>query len=155
MQKSIGDAEAAIKRMAAQDMTFALNAKADVESAMNKAAEINLDTGRSAAELQRIAEAMEQRVGQAVTALQFQDMVTQLIDHVAWRLNQLHAVARDIAGASSLLERAAATGFAPEQADRLRAHLRAACTRFAELDEHAGSSPVRQDRFRSGEIELF
>jgi len=155
LQESIGDAEAAIKRMVAQDMTFALNAKADLENAMNKAAEINLDADRIVTELQHIAEAMEQSVGQAVTALQFQDMVTQLIDHVAWRLDQLHDVASDIEGASAVLENAAATGFAPEQADRLRAHLSAVCARLAELGEHAGSGPVRQDRFSSGEIELF
>ena len=155
MQKSIGDAEVAINRMASQDMTFALNSKADVENAMNKAAEINLDTAKTVAELQHIAETMEQSVGQAVTSLQFQDMVTQLIDHVSMRLDQLHEVMRDVEGASSAFANTATTGFTPEQADRLRAHLGAARTHLAQLEEHTGSSPVRQDSFSSGEIELF
>jgi methyl-accepting chemotaxis protein len=63
MQKSIGDAEVAINKMAAQDMTFALNSKQDVDNAMNQVMEMNASTSRTVVELQHIAEAMEQNVG--------------------------------------------------------------------------------------------
>lgn len=155
MQKSIGDAEAAINKMAAQDMTFALNSKQDVETAMNHVAEMNVSTSNTVAELQHIAEAMEQSVGQAVMSLQFQDMVTQLIGHVSKRMDQLHDVMRDVEGASSVVERVAASGFEPHQADRLRAHLSAARAHLDQLSDHTSNNPVRQDSFSSGEVELF
>ena len=68
--------------MAAQDMTFALQSKSDVEQAMNDV-EGNRHTSQTVAELNHIAEVMESSVNQAVVSLQFQDMVTQLVSHVA------------------------------------------------------------------------
>jgi methyl-accepting chemotaxis protein len=155
MQKSIGDAEVAINKMAAQDMTFALNSKQDVDNAMNQVMEMNASTSRTVVELQHIAEAMEQNVGQAVTSLQFQDMVTQLIGHVSQRLDQLHDVMRDIEGASAIVENSATAGFAPQQADRLRTHLNSARANLEKLNDHTSNNPVRQGNFDSGEIELF
>lgn len=155
MQKSIGDAEVAINKMAAQDMTFALNSKQDVDNAMNQVMEMNTNTSRTVVELQHIAESMEQSVGQAVTSLQFQDMVTQLISHVSQRLDQLHDVMRDIEGASSIVESSANSGFAPQQADRLRAHLESARAHLEKLNDHTSKNPVRQGNFDSGEVELF
>lgn len=128
----------------------------DVESAMSLAAEGSVaGRGQTVAELQHIAEAMEQSVGQAVMSLQFQDMVTQLIDHVSMRLDQLHGVLRDIEAASALVQSIGDPGFAPQQADRLRAHLNAVRAQLARLGEHASNNPVRQESFSSGEVELF
>lgn len=155
MQESIDDAEVAIAKMAAQDTTFALNSKRDVERAMSRVAEASIDTDQTVAELQRIAEAMEQSVGQAVMSLQFQDMVTQLIDHVSMRLDQLHGVMRDIEGASALVESGGVSGFGPQQADRLRAYLDAVRAQLVRLGDHADNNPVRQESFSSGEVDLF
>lgn len=127
----------------------------DVESAMSHAAEGGAGTGRTVAELQHIAEAMEQSVGQAVMSLQFQDMVTQLIDHVSMRLDQLHGALGSIEAASALVQSIGASGFAPQQADRLRAHLDAVRAQLARLGDHASNNPVRQESFSSGEVELF
>ena len=155
MQKSIGDAEVAINKLAAQDMTFALKSKQDVENAMHHVDDMNTSTGHTVRELQQIAEAMERNVGQAVTSLQFQDMVTQLIGHVSKRLDELHGIMREIEGASSVVESGAVSGFAPQQADRLRAHLGLARSRLDQLHDNTKNNPVRQESFSSGEVELF
>jgi methyl-accepting chemotaxis protein len=154
MQKSIGDAEVAINKLAAQDMTFALKSKQDVENAMNHVDEMNTSTGKTLKELQHIAESMEQNVGQAVVSLQFQDMVTQLIGHVSKRLDELHGIMREIEGASSVVEKSAA-GFAPGQADRLRAHLDSVRSLLEQIHGNTNNNPVRQASFSSGEIDLF
>jgi methyl-accepting chemotaxis protein len=155
MQKSIGDAEVAINKLAAQDMTFALKSKQDVEGAMAHVEEMNASTGQTVKELQQIAEAMERNVGQAVMSLQFQDMVTQLLGHVSMRLDELHGIVRDIEGASAVVGNTAVSGFSPEQADRLRAHLNSASSRLDRLHENTKNNPVRQEHFSSGEVELF
>jgi len=158
MQKSIGDAEKAINSMAAQDMTFALQSKQDVEKAMSSVEQLNQSTGQTIAKLQEIAEAMERNVGQAVVSLQFQDMVTQLIDHVSKRLDELHEIVREMEGVSSCIESASgdpASGFAPQQADGLRAHLDAVRLRLDRIHDNTKNNPVRQDGFTDGEVELF
>ncbi len=154
MQQSIGDAEKAINKLASQDMTFALKSKQDVENAMNHVEEMNSSTGQTIKELQHIAESMEQNVGQAVMSLQFQDMVTQLISHVSKRLDELHGIMREIEGASSVVEKNAA-GFAPGQADRLRAHLDSVRSLLEQIHGNTNNNPVRQASFSSGEIDLF
>jgi methyl-accepting chemotaxis protein len=154
MQKSIDDAGKAINKLAAQDMTFALKSKQDVEDAMNHVEEMNTSTGQTVNKLQHIAESMEQNVGQAVMSLQFQDMVTQLIGHVSKRLDEMHGIMREIEGVSSVVEKNAA-GFAPGQADRLRAHLDSVRSLLEQIHGNTNNNPVRQANFSSGEIDLF
>jgi methyl-accepting chemotaxis protein len=155
MQKSIGDAEKAINKMAAQDMTFALQSKQQVESAMSSVEQMNLNTGRTVGELQQIAAAMESNVGQAIVSLQFQDMVTQLIGHVSKRLDELHQITREMEGVSFFIETGAASGFTPQQADSLRLGLDAVRLRLDQIHDNTKNNPVRQDGFTDGEVELF
>jgi methyl-accepting chemotaxis protein len=155
MQKSIGDAEQAINKMAAQDMTFALQSKQQVESAMSSVEQLNKQTGQTVGELQKIAVAMEQNVGQAIVSLQFQDMVTQLIGHVSKRLDELHQITREMEGVSSFIESGAASGFTPQQADSLRLGLDAVRLRLDQIHDNTKNNPVRQDGFTDGEVELF
>lgn len=142
-------------KMSAQQATLTLDARREVDKAMNRIAQMNANVSQTVADMQHIAEQMEQSVGQAVTSLQFQDMVTQLIDHVSKRLDQLHELAQDIEAASSLVESGAASGAEPQQVDRLRAHLRAVCAALDALAEQTGNNPVQQGSFGSGEVVLF
>ena len=155
VQKSIVDAETAITKMASQDMTFALTSKQNVDKAMTHIEEMNDSTNSTVAELQHIAEAMEFSAAQAVMSLQFQDMVTQLIGHVSKRLDELHDITRDIEGASALVQDNASSGFAPQQAEQLRAHLSTVLARLDQIHDNTSNNPVRQESFSSGEVELF
>jgi hypothetical protein len=96
-----------------------------------------------------------QNVEQAIVGLQFQDVVMQLIGHVSKRLDELHGIMREIEGASVLVENHSAGGFSPEQAERLRTHLNLALSRLDQLHDNTGNSPVRQERFGSGDVVLF
>jgi methyl-accepting chemotaxis protein len=95
MQAQIEASEKAIHQMAAQDMTFALTSKSDVEVAMSGIEAMNQRTGSSVAELNHIAEQVESSVNQAIVSLQFQDMVTQLLSHVMRRLDVMEEVVSD------------------------------------------------------------
>jgi len=155
MQTSIAAAEKAINKMAAQDMTFALQSKEEVEKAMSSVEQLNRATGQTVGELQQIAAAMEKNVGQAVVSLQFQDMVTQLIGHVAKRLDELHQITREMEGISAFVEGGAASGFASQQTDGLRTHLDTVRLRLDQIHDNTKNNPVRQDGFSDGAIELF
>ena len=154
MQKSIGDTEAAINKMAAQDMNFALQSKQDVEQAMQNVEDLNRHTSQTVAELNQIAGVMESSVNQAVVSLQFQDMVTQLITHVSNRLGELQGVMAEIGGAGRVAG-AASSGLQPDQVERLRAQLASATAMLDSIHHVIENNPVKQQGFASGGVELF
>lgn len=154
MQQAIGETEAAINKMAAQDMTFALKSKQDVEQAMQDVENLNRSTSRAVAELNDISATMAASVNQAVVSLQFQDMVTQLLGHAGNRLGELQAIIGEIGAAGRMLG-AAGNGVAPEQLDRLRAQLLNAVTMLDRIHHVVENNPVKQEAFASGGVELF
>jgi len=154
MQKSIADTETAINKMAAQDMTFALQSKSDVEQAMNDVEELNRHTSQTVTELNHIAEVMESSVNQAVVSLQFQDMVTQLVSHVSNRLGELQSVVGEIGGAGRVAG-GAANGISSEQAERVRTQLANAVAMLESIHHVVENNPVKQEGFASGGVELF
>ncbi len=154
MQKSIGDTEIAINKMAAQDMTFALQSKQDVEDAMRNVEDLNRQTSQTVSELNEISAVMESSVNQAVVSLQFQDMVTQLIAHVSSRLGELQGVMVEVGRAGSVAANAA-SGIQPDQIEQLRAQLSNAVAMLDGIRHVIENNPVKQNGFASGDVELF
>jgi methyl-accepting chemotaxis protein len=154
MQQSIEATEAAINKMAAQDMTFALKSKQGVEVAMGNIEALNQQTSLTIDELNHISERMEQSVNQAVVSLQFQDMVTQLLAHVGVRIEALQSVFEDM-GAVASVARDGADGLSPDQARQLQQLLLQARERLGGLKQRTQNNPVSQESFNTGEIELF
>ncbi|MCX8146277.1 MAG: methyl-accepting chemotaxis protein [Azovibrio sp.] len=155
MQDSIHAAEGAINQMAAQDMTFALTSKQDVERAMAGIEAFNQRTGQVVSELNDIAEAVEARAAQAVMSLQFQDMVTQLLGHVGQRLAAVEQLGRDMARVAKILATDDAGHGRLAELETLQANLEALHQRLAEVRERVENNPVQQSGYASGEIELF
>jgi len=154
MQQSIEATEAAINKMAAQDMTFALKSKQGVEVAMGNIEALNQQTSLTIDELNHISERMEQSVNQAVVSLQFQDMVTQLLAHVGVRIEALQSVFEDM-GAVAAVARDGADGLSPDQARQLQQLLLQTRERLDGLKQRTQNNPVSQESFNTGEIELF
>ena len=155
MQQLVGETESAINRMAAQDMTFALTSKGDVEAAMAGIEAMNRRTGESVSELNQIGEQVESAVNQAIVSLQFQDMVTQLLGHVAQRLELLSEVVSD---EQQMAEALRSTG---NPADTLRTlaevreHVEQLSQKLVPLKQGVERNPVSQTGFASGDVELF
>ena len=155
MQSSIHAAEGAINQMAAQDMTFALTSKQDVELAMTGIEAFNQRTSQVVSELNDIAEAVEARAAQAVMSLQFQDMVTQLLGHVGQRLAAVEQIGRDMSRVAQILSAGDAGGGRLEELAALQANLEVLHGRLAEVRERVENNPVQQSGYASGEVELF
>jgi methyl-accepting chemotaxis protein len=155
MQTTIEATEQAINRMAAQDMTFALTSKSDVELAMVGINEMNRRTGETVLELNTIGERVEAAVNQAIMSLQFQDMVTQLLGHVSKRLDVLDEIVSDERQMGGALH---GNGNPAETLLALAAicsHVDQISQKISVISQKVDNSPVAQTGFASGEVELF
>jgi methyl-accepting chemotaxis protein len=137
IESSVMNAEAVITRMASQDMVGALQSKQKAEEAMEHIRNANDEIGVSAAEIKRISSEMEGTVNDAVTALQFQDMASQLIGHTLRRIAEAERVLGSLSGND-----AAAAARGAEQS-------------MAAMREATHHNPVQQGAIASGEVELF
>lgn len=81
---------------------------------------------------------------QAVTALQFQDMVSQSLHHVSYRIDLLEAGIASLAEVASVSSRDAPSD-----------EFRAVMQRAHEIFQRLSHNPVSQQSAVSGEIELF
>jgi methyl-accepting chemotaxis protein len=155
MQTTIEATEAAINQMAAQDMTFALTSKGDVEQAMLGINDMNRRTGETVSELNTIGEQVELAVNQAIMSLQFQDMVTQLLGHVTRRLDVVDEILADeqkMAGALNSSGDSAATLTALAE---ICQHVDQISQKMSVISQKVDNNPVNQTGFASGEVELF
>ena len=155
MQGSIDATEQTITQMAAQDMTFMLTSKSDVESTMIGIEALNAKTGETVSELNQIAAQVEASVGEIIVSMQFQDMVTQLLGHIGRRLDLLDEVVCDEEKmASALLDTQH-----PEETlrilDELQTHVDQLALKFDALKKGVENNPVAQTGYASGDIELF
>jgi methyl-accepting chemotaxis protein len=137
VDRSVRDAQAVIHKMASQDMVGALQNKRRAEATMAEIQSINEGIGRGAAEINRISTEMEVTVNQAVTALQFQDLASQLIGHTMTRLDQADLVLKQL------------TGGGPQATSQELARS------IEQIHSATGHNPVQQTRLASSAIELF
>ena len=151
MREGVSGAEDAIERLASTDMNFALESKQQVEQVLTSMEGLNQQRGKAILLLGQYAHTMDDEVGRAVTALQFQDMVSQLIAHVDKRTAALSAFMDELDVLSNGIQRTAASGNAEalqKTASDIRQHL-------AGFEERLGGSPVSQKEMSHGDIDLF
>jgi len=156
VQEAVQITEKAIVRLASQDMTFALQSKQHVDEMMRDVQVVNETMATSAAELSVATHHVETNVNTAVTTLQFQDMVRQLLAHVIQRIAALNSVSAQLRTLAAQLAVAQAPGADPES--RVR-RIEQACRDLSDLIEKARQltvhSPVRQASMASGDVEMF
>ncbi len=137
VSETVKATESAINAMASQDMQFALESKQKVADTMAQVETVNAGLGRTVEEISAIAARVELDVNKAVTSLQFQDMVMQLVEHVKKRGAALDEVL-------SLLEAIPARAGSGEIYEAL-----------GRLRQTGERNPVRQLQMNTGAVELF
>jgi methyl-accepting chemotaxis protein len=156
VQESVNAAERAIDQTASQDMTFTLQSKLRVDEMMADVRKVNTAMGTAAKELAVITRSVEENVNTAVTTLQFQDMVTQLVGHVRRRLTALDGVAGKISALAVNLDQPAGQ---TTDHDEHTLGVRQACDELkkllADVQLRTIRNPVRQASMSTGEVELF
>jgi len=150
MRGSVQQTEDAIARMASQDMNFALESKREVEAVLISIEAFNR---RREASLQKInghVDAVESLVGRAITALQFQDLVSQLVAHVGKRMELLRSSGRTLEGVLAATSAGAMIDF-----EGVVQQVGAFSEQLASFQDMTERSPVKQADVGSGDIELF
>lgn len=153
MGAAVGDTEAAIKKMSAQDMSFALVSKDRVEEIVGALEKVNLERSEALSAMGDAALQVESEVSKAVTALQFQDIVSQLVNHVSRRIEALDRVARHFDTLASGLAWAPADAEAAAQA--IKRELAGVSASLADLTARTAHNPVSQKGLCHGDVELF
>ncbi len=155
MQHAVRATEDAIKSMASQDLNFALDSKTRVEEIVTTMEAQNHLRTEIINGLGQASAKIDSLVGKAVTALQFQDLVSQLMGHVVRRIDALDTVIGQLGELNVVLTSAmgepdvsVATNAIKREADKLAESLR-------DLDAATVKNPVAQDALTTGDVELF
>jgi len=141
---SLENAHQSIYTVASMDMNYALTSKKKVQDTMVRIERVNAEMADSARSIEAHANSVEAQVNTAVTALQFQDLTSQLITHAQGGIEALRIASQEAAAAFS----GAADVAKGLESARARMHALAEVDRFH-------TNPVKQDNMDSGDIELF
>ena len=155
MQSSVKQTETAIQGMASQDMTFALESKQQVEKIIRTLEAQDSHRVEALGALANSATVVETLVGKAITAMQFQDMVSQLLGHILRRVDALGDVLRQLSSLGSTLDREAATSDAQAAIASLREEQGKITAALKGLEVQTTHNPVAQKAMTDGDIELF
>lgn len=147
---AIEETEAYISKMASLDMNFALSAKTRLDKTLSHVQEANRKMSDVIVKQNEISSKVDQVVGAAVTSLQFQDMVGQLLGHSRLRLDTMQNAWQRI---DSLAKREQeGVRLTAAEIEQLSMEIVAV---FALADQVSARNPVRQDTMESSDIELF
>ncbi len=155
MQVSVKQTEHAIQGMASQDMTFALESKQKVEDIIHTMEQQNVVRIQAIGALGGSAAKVESLVGKAITALQFQDMVSQLLTHILRRVNALEGVLGQLNSLGFTLDQEAASANANAAIASLRGQQGKIAAALQTIEAQTIHNPVDQKAMTQGDIELF
>jgi methyl-accepting chemotaxis protein len=153
MQKAVHGTEEAIKKMASQDMNFALESKQRVEGILVSTERLNRARESALVRMGDAAAGVAQEVQKAVVGLQFQDIVSQLMGHVQRRVAAMEGVMAHLSAMAHTLPKEAADPLAAAQA--LRREAENVTRSLSGLTTATANNPVRQSEMSQGAIELF
>jgi methyl-accepting chemotaxis protein len=155
MQGAVRQTEMAIQRMASQDMTFALESKSHVQEIISTMEAQNRGRLEAIGKLATSAHGMDQQVNRAVTALQFQDMVSQLTDHVVKRIGALDGVTKHLGKLSRALQQDASSSNARAALQQLHDETASVARSLSTMSVTTEHNPVNQQAMNDGDVELF
>lgn len=137
-------------------MNFALQSKKQVEVAMHDVQEMNSHVSLSLVKLGENASDLEVRVGHAITALQFQDLVTQLVSHSQGRVSGLQRLSISLqALQNGLIQGLAEAKPDVDVAKTLQMPMSDVEQQCELLASSGKRNPVAQESMSSGDVELF
>jgi methyl-accepting chemotaxis protein len=155
MQATVKQTEEAIQRMASHDLSFAFESKKSVELIVSTMERQNQQRGTAISQLAGIADEVELQVGRAVTALQFQDIVSQLLGHASRRAEAIDDVSQHLALLAQTLQRHAAAPNGKDIVESLKAETRSVSERLQAMADITARNPVSQTEMSQGGVELF
>ncbi|MGL4408034.1 MAG: methyl-accepting chemotaxis protein [Zoogloea sp.] len=155
MQSSVTQTETAIQRMAGQDMTFALESKLRVSEIIESMERQRADRLEAIDRLGDSALVMNDEVAKAVTALQFQDLVSQLVSHIQKRVDVLDGVMEKFGRVASMLRDHAGSADIGVAMKELKSDILVMRNELLSISAVTQNNPVSQQSMSHGDVELF
>ncbi len=149
-KNNIEQARQMIETMASKDMNIAISSKANVDEMMGEVAEINKSIAASLSQVSSLTGQIEDNVGNAVRALQFEDMTRQLVDYIQANTQHFQALTDEMRVGLGFLQTGDALSWIRE--------LRSGTRRLQEMQRQwraTEQKAVSQESMAEGEIELF
>ncbi|MDB6062992.1 MAG: chemotaxis sensory transducer [Verrucomicrobiaceae bacterium] len=140
---AVRETESALGRLAKRDVSFTLQSKQQVENAMQALEGGNQQIVQVVKQMAGISQQVDVQINSAITAMQFQDMSHQLLEHLRKRLNGFREMGESSARAVDKNQHGDWAS--------MRSVLQE-CSAQLEALEHV---PVRQRNVGSGDVELF
>jgi methyl-accepting chemotaxis protein len=150
VHSAIIDAEQSINQMASLDMEFALGSKSRLDAIMQRVQQSNHEMSQVIVKQSEISGKVNAVVGNAVTSLQFQDMVNQLLQHSKTRLDSMQNAWRILGDLAEQEQSGKMTSI--EETDRVRQQV---VEILNSANQASQRNPVRQEHMQSGGIDLF
>lgn len=150
VHSAIGEAEKSISQMASLDMQFALDSKNRLDEIMRRIQQSNEGMSQVIVKQSEISGKVDEVVGNAVTSLQFQDMVNQLLQHSRLRLDSMQEAWRIIGDQAQNEQNGVVAS--PDETSRVSQQIVEIFNRAKQVSQR---NPVRQEHMQSGDIDLF
>jgi methyl-accepting chemotaxis protein len=150
VSNSIIATEQSISNMASLDMNFALQSKSKMDQTLDQVNDMNKNMVHVIEAQRQISGEVAQVVGRAVTSLQFQDMVGQLIQHSNTRIHSMEAAWERLGEWANETQQAHTAS--PERISQMRKEINDI---FSAAEKLSARSPVRQDKLEASDIDLF
>jgi methyl-accepting chemotaxis protein len=149
-EKTIAEAQNLVGRLAAEDMTVVMSAKGRIDETTRELSQMQERIASGIDEISSTASDLEQQTASAVRALQFEDIVRQVTEHVELRVHAVEGASEALAEALDVIARS--TGAADDDScERTTARLQRVCHDLTSLRP----APATQTSVSSGDIELF
>lgn len=147
---AIAEAEKFISEMATMDAQFVQQSKARLDATLTQIQQSNRRLSGVLVKQDEVSAQVDQVVSAAVTSLQFQDMVGQLLEHSRLRLDTMQTAWQHI----DELAKREQSGVVLSRVEIERASQEISAV-FARAEQVSARTPVRQNKMDIGDIELF
>lgn len=156
VQEALKDAEKATNDLASKDMNFALTAKTDLTNMTEKTRALNSRMLETMNEISLIGAEVESDVNSAVTALQFEDLLTQLVARISSRVKRMETMLNSMRGIKADIENRGQYCADPEDlySDRISEIKETICKALLQQEKKDEES-INQKGMSAGSVELF
>ena len=138
----IDEVREAARGIASQDMSMALNAKGGVDDMLDRLRGMDEKTASVLDDLTEFTGRVRTSANAAIRSMQFEDMVTQILDHVKVKTHRLREL-------TNRLQATTSEALTAEQRDALLVET------LNELTNEAVHRAVEQESMDAGDVELF
>ncbi|MDH5299891.1 MAG: methyl-accepting chemotaxis protein [Gammaproteobacteria bacterium] len=142
--RDIAQVQQTTSKIASKDMTFAITSKERVDHMLTEVSTLNQFISERLTRVSGMSSEIGQNVNDAVRAMQFEDVVRQLLEYVESRVSVVSSLLNDVAAVSS-----------HEEKEQILQRLAQEKKQLAETRKGDHFVKVQQTSMDQGEVELF